>query len=80
MKTTWVLLHVAGDDTFAKLLAGQSPNVREGYAEFFREAAEPIFFKPEAVHQTTFPKNLRDPLRQIRVVHENTTGSRVSSD
>ncbi len=29
---TWVLLHVAGDDTFAKLLAGQSSKVREGYA------------------------------------------------
>ncbi len=28
----WPLLHVVGDDTFAKLLAGQSPEVREGYA------------------------------------------------
>ena len=31
----WPLLHVAGDDTFAKLLAGQSPEFREGYAADF---------------------------------------------
>ncbi len=31
----WVLLHVAGDETFAKLLAGQSSKVRKGYAEGF---------------------------------------------
>jgi hypothetical protein len=41
--TTWALLHVAGDDTFAKLLAGQSPKFREGYAAFFsRESFSPI--------------------------------------
>jgi hypothetical protein len=40
---TWVLLHVAGDDTFAKLLAGQSSKVREGYAAFFsHESFVPI--------------------------------------
>jgi hypothetical protein len=31
----WVLLHVAGDETFAKLLAGQSSKVRKKYAEGF---------------------------------------------
>ena len=31
----WVLLHVAGDDTFAKLLAGQSSKVREEYTTHF---------------------------------------------
>lgn len=31
----WVLLHVAGDETFAKLLAGQSSKVRREYAELF---------------------------------------------
>ena len=67
-ETTWVLLHVAGDDNFAKLLAGQSSEVREGCGEVFSKMRNPIFFKPEAVHQTTFPENLRDPLRQIRVV------------
>jgi hypothetical protein len=40
--TTWVLLHVAGDDTFAKLLAGQSPELREGYAEIFGSPQPPI--------------------------------------
>ena len=34
----WPLLHVAGDDTFAKLLAEQSSEVREGYAAFFSES------------------------------------------
>jgi hypothetical protein len=38
---TWVLLHVAGDDTFAKLLK-QSPKAREGYAEFFSDPFPPI--------------------------------------
>src|SRR5262245_6672036 len=33
----WVLLHVAGDDTFAKLLAGQSSKVRQDYATHFAE-------------------------------------------
>jgi hypothetical protein len=40
--TTWALLHVAGDDTFAKLLAGQSSELREGYAAFFSESFGPI--------------------------------------
>jgi hypothetical protein len=40
--TTWTLLHVAGDDTFAKLLAGQSPKFREGYAAFFSHPFPPI--------------------------------------
>jgi hypothetical protein len=31
----WPLLHVAGDDTFAKLLAGQSPEFREGIRGIF---------------------------------------------
>jgi len=31
----WMLLHVAGDETFAKLLAGQSSKVRKEYAEGF---------------------------------------------
>jgi hypothetical protein len=41
-ETTWVLLHVAGDDTFAKLLAGQSPEFREEYAAEFSESFVPI--------------------------------------
>ena len=76
----WVLLHVAGDDNFAKLFAGKSSEVREGWGDFLVKCGIRIFFKCEAVHQTTFPENLRDPLRQIRVVDENTTGSRGSSD
>jgi hypothetical protein len=46
---TWVFLHVAGDDTFAKLLAGQSSKFREGYAAFFPRIF-PTNLKPEAVH------------------------------
>ena len=42
LNTTWPLLHVAGDDTFAKLLAGQSPEFREGYAADFSEPFIPI--------------------------------------
>ena len=53
---TWVLLHVAGDDTFAKLLAGQSSKVREGYAAFFsRFSTEPIS-NPKPYIKLRFPK------------------------
>jgi hypothetical protein len=53
---TWVLLHVAGDDTFAKLIAGQSSKVREGYAAFFsRFSTEPIS-NPKPYIKLHFPK------------------------
>src|SRR6266508_203901 len=53
---TWVLLHVAGDDTVAKLLAGQSSKVREGYAAFFsRFSTEPIS-NPKPYIKLRFPK------------------------
>jgi hypothetical protein len=55
-ETTWVLLHVAGDDTFAKLLAGQSSNVREGYAEFFADFGTAFFSIPKAYIKLHFPK------------------------
>ena len=51
----WPLLHVAGDDTFAKLLAGQSPGVREGYAVFFSESYPP-FSNPKPYIKQNFPK------------------------
>src|SRR6266545_3594252 len=54
-ETTWVLLHVAGDDTFAKLLAGQSPEFREGYAAFFSESFAPIS-NPKPYIKLHFPK------------------------
>jgi hypothetical protein len=53
--TTWVLLHVAGDDTFAKLLAGQSPELREGYAAEFSESFPP-FSNPKPYIKLHFPK------------------------
>jgi len=53
---TWVLLHVAGDDTFAKLLAGQSPKVREGYAAFFSRFSTPPISNPKPYIKLHFPK------------------------
>jgi hypothetical protein len=53
--TTWVLLHVAGDNTFAKLLAGQSPEFREGYAEIFA-SPEPPISNPKPYIRLHFPK------------------------
>jgi hypothetical protein len=52
----WVLLHVAGDDTFAKLLAGQSSEVREGYAGFFADFGTAFFSNPKAYIKLHFPK------------------------
>jgi hypothetical protein len=53
----WALLHVAGDDTFAKLLAGQSSKVREEYATHFAgpSETEPIS-NPKAYIKLHFPK------------------------
>jgi hypothetical protein len=53
---SWVLLHVAGDDTFAKLLAGQSPGFREGYAGFFARFGTAFFSNPKAYIKLHFPK------------------------
>ena len=55
-ETTWVLLHVAGDDTFAKLLAGESPRFREGYAGFFARFGTAFFSNPKAYIKLHFPK------------------------
>jgi hypothetical protein len=55
-ETTWVLLHVAGDDTFAKLLAGQSPGFREGYAGFFERFGTAFVSNPKAYIKLHFPK------------------------
>jgi hypothetical protein len=53
----WMLLHVAGDDTFAKLLAGQSSTVREEYATYFSSVSdtEPISIAKPYV-KLHFPK------------------------
>ena len=53
----WVLLHVAGDDTFAQLLAGQSSKVREEYATHFCSPSEtePIS-DPRPYIKRHFPK------------------------
>jgi hypothetical protein len=53
---TWALLHVAGDDTFAKLLAGESSGVREGYAEIFESWGTVFFSNPKAYIKLHFPK------------------------
>src|SRR6266511_1180644 len=53
---TWVLLHVAGDDTFAKLLAGQSSKVREGYAAFFSRFSTDPISTPKPYIKLRFPK------------------------
>jgi hypothetical protein len=55
-ETTWVLLHVAGDDTFARLLAGQSPEFREGYAEVLASWGTVFFSNPKAYIKLHFPK------------------------
>jgi hypothetical protein len=52
--TTWTLLHVAGDNTFAKLL-GQFPELREGYAATFSEPFPPIS-NPKPYIKLHFPK------------------------
>jgi hypothetical protein len=54
-ETTWVLLHVAGDDTFAKLLAGQSSGFRKGCAEVFAGEGFPPS-NPKAYIKLHFPK------------------------
>jgi hypothetical protein len=54
--TTWALLHVAGDDTFAKLLAGQSPTFREEYAAFFSRESFPPISNTKAYIKLHFPK------------------------
>jgi hypothetical protein len=51
----WPLLHVAGDDTFAKLLAGQSSELREEYAAFFAESYGSIS-NPKPYIKLHFPK------------------------
>ena len=53
---TWVLFHVAGDDTFAKLLAGQSSEVREGWAAWFSRFAVRPISNPKAYIKLNFPK------------------------
>ncbi|HYT54855.1 MAG TPA: hypothetical protein VEQ38_09090 [Verrucomicrobiae bacterium] len=52
----WVLLHVPGDDTFAKLLAGQSSKVREGYAEVFSHESFVPISNPKPYIKLHFPK------------------------
>jgi hypothetical protein len=52
----WVLFHVAGDDTFAKLLAGQSSEDREAYAEFFASFGTAFVSNPKAYIKLQFPK------------------------
>jgi hypothetical protein len=54
--TTWALLHVAGDDTFAKLLAGQSLKFREGYAAFFSRESFPPISNTKPYIKLHFPK------------------------
>ena len=53
---TWVLLHVAGDDTFAKLLAGQPSKAREGYAGFFSRFGAPPIPNAKPYIKRHFPK------------------------
>jgi len=55
LNTGWPFIHVAGDDTFAKLLAGQPSRVREGYAEFFSNPLPPIS-NPKLYIKVNFPK------------------------
>jgi TPR repeat protein len=54
-ETIWVLLHVSGDDTFAKLLAGQSSNFRVGYGEVLAGEGFPIS-NPKPYIKLHFPK------------------------
>src|SRR6266498_3952479 len=55
-ETTWVLLHVAGDDTFAKLLAGKSSEVREGWGDFLVKCGIPFFSNAKPYIKLHFPK------------------------
>ena len=52
----WALLHVAGDDTFAKLLAGQSSKIREEYATHFAEGDTEPISDPKPYIKRHFPK------------------------
>jgi len=52
----WVLLHVAGDDTFAKLLAGQSSKIREEYATHFAGSKTQPISNPKPYIKLHFPK------------------------
>jgi len=53
----WVLLHVTGDETFAKLLAGQSSKVRKEYAELFAIWGGPtLILNPKPYIKRYFPK------------------------
>jgi len=52
----WVLLHVAGDDNFAKLFAGKSSEVREGYGEFLVQCGIPFFSNAKPYIKLHFPK------------------------
>jgi hypothetical protein len=52
----WVLLHVAGDDNFAKLFAGQSSDFREGYGEFLVQCGIPFFSNAKPYIKLHFPK------------------------
>ena len=52
----WVLLHVAGDETFAKLLAGQSSKVRKAYAELFAVSGGSYVSNPKPYIKLHFPK------------------------
>ena len=52
----WVLLHVAGDETFAKLLAGQSSKVRKEYAEEFADWGRNYISNPKPYIKRYFPK------------------------
>jgi hypothetical protein len=52
----WVLLHVSGDETFAKLLAGQSSKVRKEYAEEFAVSGSSYVSNPKPYIKRYFPK------------------------
>ena len=53
----WVLLHVAGDETFAKLLTGQSSKVRKEYAELFAWFSDGDYMSnPKPYIKRYFPK------------------------
>jgi hypothetical protein len=53
-ETIWILLHVAGDETFAKLL--QSSQVRKGYAAVFSSESFLPISKPKPYIKLHFPK------------------------
>jgi len=52
----WVLLHVAGDDNFAKLFAGKSSEVREGWGDFLVKCGIPFFSNAKPYIKLHFPK------------------------